>query len=197
MIRVYNCYRNMDAKDRAEKPVSIELLQLPSVFCWLVFELHEAVLECCGLLHHTPIPKWLANLQGKWGCECSPPNSFPLHDEGCTCGGRFGDYYGDTWGDMWHCFLEIPLQEYLTRRLGKTERPYLFIEMPLSYWDHVPNDPDVKWIRDDIEREKGYDVDELGNSLAPRHCEYPGRTWLYKLVEWLTRPWRTPPCDGT
>lgn len=196
MIRSYRCFRNMDKKDRDEKQVSIELFQFPSVFCWLVFELHEAVMECCHLLNDFPIPRWLANWERPWGCECTPPNSYPLYDEGCACWSKFGDYYGDDWGHMWHCFLEMPLQDYLNRRSKDIKRTYVFIEVPLSYWDHNPDDLDVNWIRGEIEREKGYPVDAGGNTTAPPKWDYPGETWLYKLTEWATRPWRTSNGDG-
>ena len=191
MIRSYRTYRNMDKKDRDEKQVSIELLQFPSVFCWLVFELYVAVSDCCHLFHHLPLPKWLANWKGKWGCDCG------LVD--CVCGSYvcFSDYYGDEWGSIWHCHIETPLQEYLNKRLKGTNHQWFFVEVPLSYWDHVPDDPDVNWIRSEIEREKAYPVDEEGDTTAPSMCDFPGESWLYKLMEWATRPWRTPPCDGT
>ncbi len=197
MIRSYRTYRNMDKKDRDEKQISVQLFQFASVFEWLVFETHEAVMECCHLFHHLPLPRWLANWESDWGCECTPPNSPPLFDDGCACWGRFGDYYGEEWGGIWHCYIEWPLQRYLDYRCKKSGREYHFIEVPLSYWDHLPKDADVNWIRGEIEREKGYPKGENGDTLAPMKCDFPGETWLYKLLEWATRPWRTPPCDGT
>ena len=170
MIRSYRCYQNM-GKDRAEKQVSIELLQFPSVLCWLVFELHEAVAECCHLFHHIPVPKWLADLEHHWDGETES---------------KFSDYYGDDWDSIWHCCVEMPLQDYLNHRFGKIKRQFVFIEAPLSYWDRNADDLDVNWIRANIEREKRYGVNENGYSLAPYRCDYPGETWLYKLLEWAT-----------
>jgi hypothetical protein len=90
----------------------------------------------------------------------------------------------------------MPLDEYVNRRLQRSERLYQSVEVPLSNWSHQTDDPDINWIRSEIEREKLYPVDAEKNSMAPTK-DYPGETWLYKLMEWLTRPWRTPPCDGT
>lgn len=193
MIRTYRVYRNMGI-NKDTNQVSLQLFQFPSVFEWLVFELHEAVLECCGLFHHLPIPKWLGNWKRKWGCDCPPDDG----DGGCDCLGRFGDYYGEDWGSMWHCFLEIPLQEFLNRREQKRFKAgghgLQFLDVSLDHWKNQKDDLDVNWIREDIEREKGYGRDEHGYTLAPPRCDYPGKTWLYKLMEWLTRPWRTAPC---
>lgn len=179
----------MSAEDWKTKQVSIQLFQFPSVFCWLVFELHTAIMECCGLLAHLPLPKLIVNHKSDWGCQHSS-------NEPCDCWSTFGDYYGDDWGSLWHCFLDMPLEDYLNRRFQKSIRQYQFVDVPISEWSHQTDDPDINWIRDDIEREKMYPVDAEGNSTVPTK-DLPGETWLYKLMEWLTRPWRTELCDGT
>jgi hypothetical protein len=195
MIRAYRCYRNRDPKE-PDKQVGVQLFKFHSVFEWLVFELHEAVLESCHLFHHLPLPRWLANWQSDWGCDCTKPGTPPLYDDGCACWGRFGDYYGEDWGGLWHCYLETPLMNYLYNRKSKRILETVYIKLPISEWGFIISDPDVNWIRNEIEREKAYPVDEHGDTTAPWHCDYPGETWLYKLMEWATRPWRTPSCGN-
>ena len=202
MRRSYRIYRNMDRNTKDANPICIELLQFPNLYWWMVSELHEAVEECCSLFHHMPIPRWLANWESDWGCDCSPANTAPLNDDGCACWGTFAEYYGDDWGSMWHCFLEMPLSQHIYKNLYKDKgylmMPYfVFVNVSLDEWRDRPDDPDVKWIREDIDREKAYPKDENGYSTVPHRCNYTGQSWLYKIVEWATRPWRTALCDGT
>ena len=194
MIRSYRIWRNMDKKDTdVGKHVSIQLFQHPSVFKWLAFEAHASVEECCGLLHHVPLPKWLINWESDWGCDCSPANTPPLNDDGCDCWSKFGDYYGDTWGDMWHWAIETPLQEFLYRRNVNHQW------VNVSSKDFAQDFPDIAWINSEIEREKKYAAEHGGViGVGDLPClDYPGSSWMYKFMEWATRRWRTPLCDGT
>ncbi|MGB7283196.1 MAG: hypothetical protein WBE13_13110 [Candidatus Acidiferrum sp.] len=197
MIRTYRIWRNMNKSDvDADKDISIQLFQCPNYFIWFVYELHDSVEECCGLLHHLPVPRWLANWEGKWGCECSPPGTFGRDDEGCNCGGKFGDYYGDTWGDMWHWAIETPLQEFLYKHT-KEGVDHQWINVSSKDFPH--DFPDIAWINSEIEREKKYAAEHGGVvGVGDLPClDYPGSSWLYKFMEWATRRWRTPLCDGT
>ena len=185
----------MDKKDTdVGKHVSIQLFQHPSVFKWLAFEAHASVEECCGLLHHVPLPKWLINWESDWGCDCSPANTPPLNDDGCDCWSKFGDYYGDTWGDLWHIYIECTLMSWA---YSDVEKDVQYVNTSL---DEFPDDfSEVSWIRNEIEREKKYAKEHGGivNPLDLPCIDYGGSSWLYKFLEWATRRWRTPLCDGT
>jgi hypothetical protein len=191
----------MSLPDQDSRQVSVELLQFSNIYWLFVFNLHESIQECCDLLHHLPLPKWLANWEAKWGCDCKPPAKdtqvYPdgWKDEGCDCWSKFSDYYGDSWGDIWHWLCDVPIMDYLWTHAIKAGRLRFFINVPITEWDSCPDDIDVNWIRDNIEQEKKYDKDEFGYSEAP-YKDYPGETLLYKVMEWVTRRWRTPMCDG-
>lgn len=185
-MRTYSIYRNTQ-KERAETPVSIELVE-GSFFHIMMFTLHQAVLESCHLWHHVMLPKWLANWEREWGCECKK-------DEQCDCWSKFSEYFGKDWGSLWHCYIEMPLSNYMNRQY--VSRESVWVETSLKPWDALCSHPDVNWIREDIEREKNYGYDENGCSQAPSRCWYPGNSLLFKIVEFVTRPWRTPPCDGS
>lgn len=173
MIRAYRLYRN--ATEHAAQPASthqvcIELLQVPNLWTWFLLQLEESTSGVCGMLQEVPLPKWLANLHGRWGCECKP-------DEKCECYGRFGDYFGNDWGGLWHCYIECPISD---RVFQNTREGLRHINVPLDgQWDDWP---EVQWIRDDIKREAA--GQEWHWTL------YPGDGWLFKFLEWATRPWR-------
>jgi hypothetical protein len=213
MIRTYRIWRNMDAEDvKAGKDISVQLFQCPNLFVWAIYELHAAAEECCSLLHHVPIPKWLANWEGNWGCECKPPapdtKVWPdgWKDEGCDCWSKFGHYYGDSWGDMWHWAVETPLGNYLYRRYPAIGSQW--VNASLKDLDAPPVLQDIEWIHKEIEREKKYAAEHGGDGCHRwpggvmsygdlPHIDYPGSSWLYKFMEWATRRVRTPMCDGT
>ena len=135
MIRVYRVYRNKDVKDPGNQ-VGVQLFQIDSIFTWLVFELYAAVLECCHLFHHVPMPKCVADLESDWGCDCDPSKKFPHLVEGCGCWGRFGDYYGDDLGTLWHCYFETPLLHYIYRKSAPV-RESMYLKVPISNWDQI------------------------------------------------------------
>lgn len=177
MYYSYRIWRNMNTGTKDERPVSIELIRYPSLWQCFVGELAEGAEECCSLMHDVPVPRWLAKWERRWGCECKP-------GEKCDCLQTFESYFGDDWGSIWHVDVECALTDYMHRRAWKYTN-IRWVNVPLS---EMEGDPEVDWIKDMIAAEargeEWWDWDWK---------KYPARTRLFKLMEFLTRPWRRPP----
>lgn len=169
MIRSYRVYRNMNEPDKVAKPVCIELLTFSSLWVWLVAELEESVSECCSMMHEIPLPKWIVD----WTFETSEGDILTI-----------GDYYGDDLGGLWHCYVESPLSDYVFEH---TRRTLHHVNVSLK---DMGEDEEIQWIVAEIERES------RGEGRDYNWQDNPGTSTLFKVMEFLTRPFRKPNGNG-
>lgn len=165
----YRLYRNMMKETKETHEVCIELYQYPLWLLPLII-LEQWIDGICGLLHEVPLPKWLVE--------------YPYTDkEDPEWWGSIGDYYGEEWGGLWHCYIECPITETVFKH---TQTTIEHINVPLSAFG---DNHEVDWIRGDIEREA---------KVEEWHWQhYPGDSWLFKFLEWATRPWRNDSTQST
>src|SRR5208337_2439107 len=132
MYRAYRLYHNMCTGPgmfhKNTHPVCIELMRVPNFFTWLLLQFEESAEGVCGMLSYVLLPKGLTEFVAEWG-----------EDDEVM---KFGDYYGEDWGAIWHCFVEMPISDYIWKH---TNAGTLHIDVPLDkQWD---NWHEIDWIR--------------------------------------------------